>query len=144
MRRVISNAIVSSFDEIYRFPKLADSFVRVYAIGYVPAGMAEDAADRVRICAGIIKQCRTGVSAVVCCMSGAADSCHDVLPKCTVAGVGVGTTVWIGDEIFAGLIHPRLYKRPYSVVDGDDADAGGRLRVTDVKKALPPMNVCFS
>lgn len=144
MRRVISNAIVSSFDEIYRFPKLADCFVRVYAVGHISAGVAEDAADRIWIRPGIVEQRRAGMTAVVCCMSGAADSRHDALPKCTVAGVGVGMAVWIGDEIFAWHFHPSFDKRPYSVVDGDDADAGGRLRVTDVKKALPPMNVCFS
>lgn len=101
MRRVISNAIVSSFDEIYRFPKLANCFVRVYAVGHISAGVAEEAADRIWIRPGIVEQRRAGMPAVVCCMSGAADSRHDALPKCTVAGVGVGMAVWIGDEIFA-------------------------------------------
>ena len=52
--------------------------------------------------------------------------------------------VWIGDEIFSGHIHPRLHERPYPVVDGDDTDAGGRLGMVDVKKALPSMHVYFA
>ena len=143
MLHVISNGTVSLFEEIYRFPQLPDFFVRVHTVCHIPARVAENTTDGVWIRPGVIKQGCAGMATVVCGMSGAADGRHDALPKCTVAGVGEGMAVWIGDEIFSGNFQPCLDKWPYPIVDGNDSYACVCLGFPDIEKSLPLMYVCF-
>lgn len=126
-----------------RLAQLAQSFVRVDRIRYVPSGMAEDTTlgDLVDLC--IVHECRQRVSAVVGGVGVIANAVHDLTPELAVCGIGVGESVWSADEVIAWHDKTSLYERPYQRMDGNDADTAGGLGSFDVDIPLPPIDVRF-
>lgn len=109
----------------------------------VTAGMTEDAAFCCLVCAGIIKQRRYCMSAVVGCMTIGTDAVHDRPPDSAVTAVIIRPAGVIGDKRFAGTAHVGFHQRQDSMVYRDDADAGGRLALCDADTVLTQMDVSF-
>ena len=117
--------------------------MRVDALCDVAASMAEDAAFCCLVRAGIIKQRRYCMSAVVGCMPVSTDEMHDRPPDCAVPPVVVWTAVTIADKGIAGAFHAGRDERCDAVMYGDNADAGGGFAPRDADIALTKMNVSF-
>ena len=117
--------------------------MRVDALCDVAARMAEDAALGRFIGIGIIKQRRYCMSAVVGCMPVSTDEMHDGPPYCEVSAIVVRPSRIIANKGIAWAFHAGFYEWCDSVMDGDDADAGGGFAPGNTDIALAQMDVCF-
>lgn len=117
--------------------------MRVDALCDVAASMAEDAAFCCLVCAGIIKQRRYCMPTVVGCMTIGTDAVHDGPPYCEVSAIVVRPSRIIANKGIAWAFHAGFYEWCDSVMDGDDADAGGGFAPCDADIALTKMDVSF-
>lgn len=117
--------------------------MRVDSLRNVTAGMAEDAAFCCFVRAGIIKQRGHGMPAVVGCMTIGTDAVHDGPPYCAVSAIVVRPSRIIANKGIAWAFHAGFYEWCDSVMDGDDADAGGGFAPCDADIALTKMDVSF-
>ena len=117
--------------------------MRVDALCDVAAGMAEDAAFCCLVRAGIIKQCRYCMSAVVGCMTIGTDAVHDVPPYRAVPSIVIWLSCLITNKRIAWAGHSQLNKRCDAMMDGDDAETGGSFAPCDADITLAQMNVSF-
>lgn len=117
--------------------------MRVDTLCDVTARMAEDAAFCRFVRAGIIKQRRYCMSAVMGCMTIGTDAVHDRPPYRTVPPVVVWTAVTIADKGIAWAFHAGLDECRNTVMYGDDANAGGGFAPCDADIALTKMDVSF-
>ena len=117
--------------------------MRVDALCNVAAGMAEDAAFCRLVRAGIIKQRRHRVPAVMRSMAVSADVVHDSTPYRAVPPIVVRPSRRITDEGIPWAFHSGLDERRNAVMYRDDADAGGGLALCDANIALTQMDVSF-
>ena len=117
--------------------------MRVDSLRNVTAGMAEDAAFCCLVCAGIIKQCGHGMSAVVGCVSVSTDEMHDRPPDCAVPAIVVRASRIIADKRITWAGHAGFYEWCNAVMYGDDADPGGGFASGDADITLTKMDVSF-
>ena len=117
--------------------------MRVDPFRHITASMAENAAFCRLVCAGIIKQRRHRVPAVMRSMAVSADEMHDGPPYRTVPPVVVWTAVPIADKGIAWTAHAGLDERCDAMMYRDDTDAGGGLALCDADIALSEMDICF-
>lgn len=104
--------------------------MRVDSLRNVTAGMAEDAALCYLVRAGIIKQRRYCMPTVVGCMTIGTDAVHDRPPDCAVPAIVVRPSRIIADKRITWAFHAGLDERRDAMMDGDDADAGGDVRIS--------------
>ncbi len=117
--------------------------MRVDALCDVAAGMAEDAAFCCLVRAGIIKQRRNSVSAIVRSVAISSDAMHDRTPDRAIPAIVVRPSRRIADEGIAWAFHSGLDERCDAMMYGDDADTGSRLALCDADIALTQMDVRF-
>lgn len=117
--------------------------MRVDALCNVAAGMAEDAAFCRLVRAGIIKQRRHCVPAVMRSMAIGTDEVHDSTPYRAVTPIVVRPSRRIADECIPWAFHSGLDERRNAVMYGDDTDAGGGFALCDADIALTQMDVRF-
>ena len=110
--------------------------MRVNALCDVTARMAEDAALGCLVRAGIIKQRRYCMSAVVGCVSVSTDEIHDRPPDCAVSPIIVRPPRIIADKRITWAFHAGLDEWCDAVMYGDDADTGGGFAPCDADIAL--------
>lgn len=110
--------------------------MRVDPFRNVTAGMAEDAAFCRLVCAGIIKQRRHRVPAVMGCMAICTDAVHDGPPDGAVPAIIVRPSCRITDEGITWDFHSGLDERRNAVMYGDDTDADGGFAPCDADIAL--------
>lgn len=115
--------------------------MRVDALCDVAAGMAEDAAFCCLVRAGIIKQCRYCMSAVVGCMTIGTDAVHDGPPYCAVPAIVVRPSRIIANKGITWAFHAGLDERRDAMMNWDNADAGDSFAVRDTNISLPQMYV---
>lgn len=105
--------------------------------------MAEDAAFCRLVRAGIIKQRRYRVPAVMRSMAVSADEMHDRPPDGAVPPIVVWLAHIIADEGITWAFHAGLDERSDAVMYRDDTDAGGGFAPCDADIALTQMDVSF-
>ena len=113
------------------------------ALGDVTARMAEDATFRRLVRAGIIKQRRYRMPAVVGCMTIGTDKLHDRAPDGAVTAVIIRPAGVIGDKRITWTYHARFDKRQDAMMYRNDADTGRRFAPCDADITLTQMHVRF-
>lgn len=117
--------------------------MRVDALCDVAAGMAEDAAFCCLVRAGIIKQRRHRVPAVMRSMAIGTDVVHDSTPYRAVPPIVVRPSRRIADERITWAFYAGLDEWRNAMMYWDDANAGGDFAPCDADIALAEMDVSF-
>ena len=117
--------------------------MRVDALCDVAACMAEDAAFCRLVRAGIIKQRRHRVPAVMRSMAVSADVVHDSTPYRAVPPIVVRPSRRIAYKGITWVFHSGLDERRDAMMYGDDTDAGFRFASGDADITLTQMNIRF-
>lgn len=117
--------------------------MRVDPFRNVAASMAEDAAFCRLVRAGIIKQRRYRVPAVMRSMAIGTDVVHDSTPYRAVPPIVVRPSRRIAYKGITWAFHSGLDERSDAVMYRDDTDAGGGLAPCDADIALTQMDVSF-
>lgn len=117
--------------------------MRVYTLGNVASGMAEDAAFCRLVRASIIKQRRHRVPAVMGCMAICTDAVHDGPPDGAVPAIIVRPSRLVANEGITWAFYAGLDERRNAVMYRDDTDAGGGFAPCDADIALTQMDVRF-
>lgn len=117
--------------------------MRVDSLRDVAAGMAEDATFCRFVRAGIVKQRRYCMSAVVSCVPVSANEMHGRPPDGAVPPIVVWLPRIVADKCITWAGHAGFYEWCDAVMYGDEADASGGFAPCDADIALVQMYICF-
>ena len=117
--------------------------MRIDRFRYTGTGMAKDTFFGRFVSACIIQQRGYGMPAVMGRMLVDIASCHNVIPQTAEPGVRVRAAISIGNQRFAGGLHPRQDKRKYFIVYWYRPYAGGCFTFCDPDHPRPEIDVLF-
>lgn len=110
---------------------------------YPGTGMAKDSLFGRFVCTGVIQQRGHGMAAVMGRMIADVAGFHNAVPQAAEPGIRIGVAVSIGNQRFAGGLHPRQHERKNPAVYGNRPYAGSRFAFCDPEHPRPEIDVLF-